>query len=87
MNMTSTQLAADRLVKVISKKHSYVPEFELVVKYKNEAALFDLVPRPYDGKLELEGFIQDPEFQAINVPLRRWYPLAVIDEKKIASLY
>jgi hypothetical protein len=83
----STQLAADRLVKVISKKHSHVPDFQLVMQYRNDATFFDLVPRPFDGMLELLGFIQDPRYQEINVPFRRWFTLAVIDEQKIASLY
>ncbi len=89
--LTPTQLAADRLVKVIVKKHLYHPQFALLMQYRNLASYFDLVPRPYDGMLELCGFLQDPRYtedpETANVPFRRWFPLAIIDGASISSLY
>ncbi len=88
---TATELAADRLVKQIVKKYADVPEFSLVIQYKDAASYFDLVPRKYDGSMELVGFIQDPRYsqdpETKDVPFRRWFTLAVIKEKRIPTLF
>lgn len=74
----STRDSAIELVREIKTKHRDNPAFALVMKYNEECVDLDTVVRPYDWKTELLGLLQDPQYSEINVPFRRWFPLAVL---------